>query len=268
LRNIGSSFRRMGRLEEARDMYQQSLRIARINDDGCSASKSDLAHSLHSLGTIFNELRMFEEAFSVFEEVLAIMRQLHGENHPSVADTFVSMGTALAGQGKCDQEIRMLKKALKINRRIFGEDNLHVASVLQAMGSSYFDEGEFQKALGTFAKVIAMRDRALGVDNLENADAYVKMSGCQIQEPFDSGSAPESLNVALPAALESAKAGVRIYEMHGINDEDSEEAGEIVKVLMKANDILQSQGPSLAATFVEDSGLLGGSPMGAGCPVQ
>lgn len=156
-----------------------------------------------------------------------------------MAVAFVSIGNALAGQGKFKEETRILRKALKITRRVFGEDNHEVAKVLTSIGTSFRCAGKFQKGLDTFAKVLAMNYRALGVDNLDNGMVHLKMSLCQSEtvEPVAIGSVPEGFDACLQAALESARSSVRIHEMHGAKNVFSEEASHLLFILSKADSI-------------------------------
>lgn len=210
-------FRGMGRVEEARAAYEESLRIYRIVYT--ATTSHHVASSLGNLGNVCLDMDMLVDARDNFEEALRIKRRERGERHPHVASLFNIIGRVLFTQGEYDEALKMHKKALKIIRRVLGEDHEDLASTLRKIGLIYNCRCGYSKAIEMFDEALGVRTRALGPGTVDRLSASLDfaLAWCK----HSSGDAE--------GALESARESVRIYNLLGIDDEYSQESARLLR---------------------------------------
>lgn len=71
--------------------YQQAYELKR-KEIGENAVNEDLAMYLHNIGNCYLRRRSSVEALEHFQSALAIRKQVHGDQHVSVANTLYSIG--------------------------------------------------------------------------------------------------------------------------------------------------------------------------------
>jgi tetratricopeptide (TPR) repeat protein len=215
----------MGRLDEAREVLREALPIERAShgDDSTEVATllCNLGHVLYMVGmgmpvesrSLANDV----EARSHYEEALGILRRVHGERHPSVADAFVNIANILGNvQGQHEEALKMYRKALKIKRRAMGKEHQEVAGILNNIGRTYCMQGKYDEALEMYQEALSTYTRALGIDNRLSAVVNYSMA------------ATKQFSGDVVGAVESARESVRIYSKLGINDERSQDATELL----------------------------------------
>lgn len=87
-----------------------------------------------TIGRIYRQLGLPQEAERLLEEALAVRERELGPEHPDVADSLLALGLARLDQSRFDAE-PLLRRALAIREKTLGPEAPEVAAVLLGLGS-------------------------------------------------------------------------------------------------------------------------------------
>ena len=157
----------------------RALRAARKNDtDG-----EDVVDLLLNVGTAYGSAGKEVEARAHYEEALGIIRRLHGDKHPHVANVLENIAKSLAKgsvfgveasdvESHLDEANRIFEKVLKIRIRVYGEDSEPVADTLISMGTFLMERGKISDAVQRMEQAIEILTRVRGKDHQKIALAH------------------------------------------------------------------------------------------------
>jgi tetratricopeptide (TPR) repeat protein len=137
----------------------------------------------------------FENALSVFNHVLRIQQERHGEIHPANAGTYHNMGTVHAKRataigmtaGESEQRhcraqaVSCFQAAARIARDSLGPTHPNVAVSLVRIGLILLESRQYQNALITFREALRLRICAFGRNHRLVANVYNNMGLCSAQ---------------------------------------------------------------------------------------
>ena len=109
---------------------------------------------------------------------LEINRSLFGENDPSVAASYNSIGIILEAQGKHEKALEYHNKSLEIEANC-GGDYLGVASSYNNMGVVYDHQGRYDKALEYYSKALEMMKSHLNENDSRFALSFLYLPHAQ-----------------------------------------------------------------------------------------
>lgn len=134
------------------------------------------ARLLDTLGGIYTEMGLFDEARPLLEEALALRERLRGGEHPEVAATLVRLGALahLSGKGEAEP---LFRRALAIREVGLGPDRPEVAEVLNKLGAALAARGRFDEAEATLRRALALEERLWGKDDPRVAKVVHNLSG-------------------------------------------------------------------------------------------
>lgn len=182
LNHLANARRELGRYDEARESYQQSLAITRagappegdaavaqnlsdlamlLRDQGdydeaerlarealemrrqvFGGERTEVAASLHNLGTVLYRRGDYEQAEELFRQALDLDRELRGDLHPDVAMGLHSLGALLEQKGDLEQAEASFEEALEIVRELYGEEHTGVADNLRSLAQIRLEQGD------------------------------------------------------------------------------------------------------------------------------
>ena len=86
---------------------------------------------------IYRKKGNYDEAQELYLEALKHAESIHGQNHPSVADTMNNLGILLKKQGKYNEALDYLKQALKFSKHYYGQEHPSIGIYLTNVGDIY-----------------------------------------------------------------------------------------------------------------------------------
>jgi serine/threonine protein kinase len=158
-----------GKLAEAEQFAREGLALAR--KPGTSGGKKDalVAKSVAQLGVIVQDEGKLTEAEGLFRQSLAIRKQLVGNDHPTVAQTFNTLSGVLTLEGKPAEAENAGRQALKAFGWSFPMGDWSDDGALYSRGNVFFDQGNFAEAEACFRQAVAIRRKRSGSQDLEVA---------------------------------------------------------------------------------------------------
>ena len=156
---------RLGRLDEAHDLWQEALTIAStLERPGDLPSQANVAGALTNLGSVLSGLGDYNQAFVHDEKALRIFQRLDNiQRNRFSRDLALSLnnyGERLADLGQFGAALDHAKAALKIRRRLaVARSEGPAASLARSLNSV----GNYLAAHGQFAKALEHAEQALAV---------------------------------------------------------------------------------------------------------
>ena len=110
INQLGVLLKRMGKLDEARPLYEEALQA-------CRATLGDrhpsTLVSISNMGTLLKAMGKLDEARPLYEEALQARRATLGDRHPRTLSSINNMGRLLKDMGKLDEARPLYEEACR-----------------------------------------------------------------------------------------------------------------------------------------------------------
>ena len=124
LHRLGSTYRMLGRLADARSAFEEALAIsAAIAEQTGSRNEPLHAAILDEYAMVYYDIGEYERAEHMLDEALAIRQRVFGADHPTLAFILVRLGSIYDAQGRYGDAERVHRRALEIRRKQLGDAN-------------------------------------------------------------------------------------------------------------------------------------------------
>ena len=120
------------------------------------------ARLMQTMGQVYSELGLYDEARPLLEQAVALREKLDGPNQLGVTGGLLDLAGVARRQGSFAQSESLYTRALKIREAALGPNDSAVATVLSGLGGLYFTQGKYAKAESVLTRAIAVREHALG----------------------------------------------------------------------------------------------------------
>jgi tetratricopeptide (TPR) repeat protein len=117
-------------------------------------------------------------ASKAFQEALAILRKVLGEDHPETANGCNKMAGCLYFQGQYAEARRLVEKALAVRRKVLGEDHPDTALSCIGLATCLAAQGQHPQARPLYHKALAIYRKALGEEHPVTAQGYIVLGLC------------------------------------------------------------------------------------------
>ena len=166
LLSVLSSFTRNTVVDPALSLLFIKEALSIVNDE------EKRAELLNQLGLSHGILGNLKTALKYTEEALDIRRNLFGENHPAVAQSYNDVGVAYENIGDHQKALEYEERALAIRVSLFGESHPDVAISYNDVGLSLISLWELDKSLEYEKKALEIRRHFFGENHPDVASSY------------------------------------------------------------------------------------------------
>jgi eukaryotic-like serine/threonine-protein kinase len=164
---IGTTFRGLGRFQEAEPLLQQALEARKAT---LGATSAEVAESLGELAALDQSRGRYDEAVKRQREALAIQEKLAGPDSEPVAAAQTQLSGFLFLKGEHDEAARLAERALDTRRRLFGPRSQKVAATLYVLSQVVgMGKGDNARAEDLMRECLAIRREVLGPENVDVA---------------------------------------------------------------------------------------------------
>jgi len=160
LTNLSAVHIRSGHAAEALSAVQQGLAMV----DRTSGREVHRTQLLSNLGAVYMNLGDREKAVATMRQVLEVMTDMRGPDHPAQVPTLRNLAAVLAEQGDFHGAYQAADRALKIAKERLGAQSLEVAMGLDVYGTVLLLDHHPAEALEKFKLAAEIKTRALGAD--------------------------------------------------------------------------------------------------------
>ncbi|KAM7441747.1 hypothetical protein ABFA07_009212 [Porites harrisoni] len=123
-------------------------------------------------GLLSNDLDQNNQAKEYFEKSLAISKEIYGEHHDDVAQSYNNLGNVYINLAQYSQAKEYHQKSLAIRKEIYGEHHGDVAASYNNLGNVYSDLGQYNQAKEYHEKSLVIKKEIYGEHHGDVARSY------------------------------------------------------------------------------------------------
>lgn len=191
--NLGTAFKLLGRLDDARAQYEQALAIEELALD---ATHPQVADTLNNLGNVLQAQGSPTGARRALERSLRIKEAAFGKDSIPVAVTLGNLGALLLDLEDLPAGEAALQRALEIKELRTGVDSLTVAISLTNLAQARRAAKRWPEAISLDERALAIRRARQGEQHLDLAYNLTGLGEAKLQSKDVAGA-----KVALEQAL-------------------------------------------------------------------
>jgi len=159
---------------------------------------------MSSMGEAYMGLGLYDEALSLLEDALPLLREAFGEGDDSVYDTLNELGILAQNLGDYERSRGHLEAALAIVERTLGPDHEHVPPILKNLGDASIKLGDLDAARGYLDRALEIRRVRYGSESAPVAKTLSSFSALLVRAGDHDG--------AIEMARQSLTTREAIYE--------------------------------------------------------
>ncbi len=147
----------------AREILDRGARRIRDELDDQPETQATL---MDTIGHVYANLGMYDDAVALLRRALAIRRERLGPEHALTLSTTNSLARALMFNGGQAEAEHILREAMAIGRRTLGDDHRETVKSMTNLAWALQSEGRLAEAEVLYRKALAIQRRVLGNDEL------------------------------------------------------------------------------------------------------
>ena len=118
-----------------------------------------------TMGQTYEDLGLYPEARTQFEQALYLQRRVLGATNPKTLRTLGSLGYIAQLQGKYPEAEALDTQALDAQRQVLGPEHPDTLLSMRGLAGVYLEEGKYAQAEGLDVQTLEIRTRVLGTDH-------------------------------------------------------------------------------------------------------
>jgi len=127
------------------------------------------ARLMDTMGTIYENLGLYESAAQLLEMALRTRKQTLGEEHPELALSMSNLGSVMYKKGDNEGAERLSREALAMRRKLLGNEHPDVAVSMNNLATILIDKGDYEEAEQLYREALAIRRKEFGDEHEELA---------------------------------------------------------------------------------------------------
>ena len=155
-----------GRAAEAVPLAE---RVLVIRESVLGANHPDVARTLNSLATLYQDTSDYPRAEKLFRRSLSIEEGVFGKDHPNLAIAYGNLATLYYDIGDYEQSELLMKKALSLREKTFGKEHPDVALSLHNLTRLYEAKGDYVQAIDVCEQALAIYRKVYPPDHPDTA---------------------------------------------------------------------------------------------------
>ncbi len=147
---------------------QEAIRAEKILKKAINQSSQESTSSaeiLNALALLYYVQRKYEEAETLINKSLKILKQQLGENHPNIATSLNNLANLYQSQGKYTEAKPLYWRSLAISEKRLGEKASDIAISLNNLANLYQSQGRYIEAEPLYRRSLAIKEKQLGEDD-------------------------------------------------------------------------------------------------------
>ncbi|HPF69168.1 MAG TPA: serine/threonine-protein kinase [Candidatus Krumholzibacteria bacterium] len=145
----------------------------------------ELGNTLNNMGGIERELGNMPASERYFTEALDLYRRIYGEAHPAIARGMVQVARAALERGDTTRAVDLAERGHAMNREILGDDHVYTTISGLALARMRQAQGRSAEADSLYRWVLAVREERLGPDRRRTREARAALGRFLLAEGRD-----------------------------------------------------------------------------------
>jgi tetratricopeptide (TPR) repeat protein len=156
---LGNLYRNQGKLKEAEEMYQLTLKGY---EKAWGSEHTSTLDTVNNLGVLYSGQGKLKEAEEMYQRALKGKEKAWGSEHPSTLDTVNNLGILYSGQGKLKEAEEMYQRALKGYEKAWGSEHTSMLDIVNNLGTLYRGQGKLKEAEKMYQRALKGYEKARG----------------------------------------------------------------------------------------------------------
>ncbi|CAG8069403.1 unnamed protein product [Penicillium salamii] len=162
MKNLASTFQKLGRLHEAETLEVQVLQTRKRVLD---AEHPETLISMASLALTFYELGRVQEAEALVVQVLEAHKRVFGVEHPHTLMSMNNLASIFGNLGRFQEAEALEVQVLETQKRLLGAEHPHTLMSMKNLASMFWNLGRFQEAEALEVQALDACKRVLGAEH-------------------------------------------------------------------------------------------------------
>jgi tetratricopeptide (TPR) repeat protein len=131
--------------------------------------------TLTKLGTLYRNVRDYQNGLLVFEQARDLTRKLRTEDHPDYANCLNNLAALYQDMGAYQKALPLYEQARDLTKKLLTENHRDYADCLNNLAALYQHMGEYNKSQAYLVRALAIRKKAFGDSHPAVADTLYKI---------------------------------------------------------------------------------------------
>mmetsp|Transcript_26447 Transcript_26447/g.57465 ORF Transcript_26447/g.57465 Transcript_26447/m.57465 type:complete len:312 (-) Transcript_26447:107-1042(-) len=176
LTNLADIRVKMGKFEDAREIYQTTLETHECVQSGGSREASEI---LKKLALIFDRMGEPDEGMACLERIVEMNVNMYGEEHPEVATSLNALAVLRMQHREYDLALPMFEKSLAIREKEYGRHHPHVATALNNLAVVFEKQGKYDTAQPLYERALDIRKTVFGAEHNKTRQSEFNLEDLQ-----------------------------------------------------------------------------------------
>jgi CHAT domain-containing protein/Tfp pilus assembly protein PilF len=150
-----------------------------IFEKGGPGELVNVASTLSAMGWLAIAMGDTDLAEQRMRRSLELRRNIHGEEHESIATAYSDLGVAHHDCGQIPQAISFFQQATAIRQRLYGTNHVLLGESLQSLGGAYLDSGDLAAAESALERARQLIEMHFGPEHRKSAYPLAYLSRIQ-----------------------------------------------------------------------------------------
>ena len=146
-------------------------------DEATNVQPATRALLLDTIGVVYTNLGLYDEADEPLRQALELRRSLHGDQHLDTAASLNHLGKLNYFNGQLEAARSLYEQALAIHRAMLGDADIATAQTHNNLGELLVAQGDFEGAIAAHRTALSIRERVLGKAHREVGMSLNNLAG-------------------------------------------------------------------------------------------
>jgi serine/threonine protein kinase/Tfp pilus assembly protein PilF len=152
-----------GQLDDALAIRKQRLEILRrLAGLENPLARGHMLHEMHDVAFLFREVGQLNDSRQLFEEALALKRQVFGEENLATLTSLHELAGVIFRQGDSSTSEKMYRELITLRRRVVGPEHRETLAAIHELATVLGDQGKFEEAIKLRKEALDGLRRVLG----------------------------------------------------------------------------------------------------------
>lgn len=156
LMEMGVTVRSQGQLDRAQPLFEESLRVMRLQD---SIDDADFSTTLNELAYLYHDLTRYTDAEKLYKESLALDRRVLGNDHPDTSTSLNNIAVLMLDMGRLADGWTYIEESKKIAEAVLGVEHPLTGGVYRNCARILSAQGKHREAYDYFTKALPTYER-------------------------------------------------------------------------------------------------------------
>ena len=117
---------------------------------------------LNTIGSVYFNLGLYEEASTLEESALKISNRIYGEEHVITINILITLTRILIEKGKYKEAEPLIRKNLLLTRKVLGNEHIYTADCLNILAELLLEKGDYAEAEPLYRETLELSRKLLG----------------------------------------------------------------------------------------------------------